>query len=364
MSPHEGLSSYQPQTWWAPTTRPLRRFVAALASLTTLAVTGVVAITVTPAYAAVPAAPVPLPTSVEPMSPYQPQAFCDPVDKPGVVAFGKLLTATYPGTTIVDISRGCDSESGTSEHKDGRALDWGVNVADPTQKAQAQALLTWLFATDAGGNKDAMARRLGIMYIIWNARIWGAWSQRWEPYSCSGVTACHKDHMHFSFDWSGAKKRTSFWTGVATAPMPPPTYVYKSLSFAQSLTVDAARPLMTTPFEVLAGATYRFTVSGTYRYDATTGHRADAECSTTNGAVWTATAPGDVSPSTGLLDLSVAGRRWWRPAVGTGGGCNTATHTYTRTITFATTAPVSLVVNDLTRGDDKGSLSLTVARVA
>ena len=335
-----------------------------LVALAGLFATVLTALGVRPAYAlAVPTAPVPLPTSVEPMSPYQPQTFCDPVDKPGVVAFGKLLTATYPGTSVVDISRSCDSESSTSEHKDGRALDWGVSVADPTQKAQGQALLKWLFATDASGNKDAMMRRLGIMYVIWNARIWGTWSGAWEPYACSGVTACHKDHMHFSFDWSGAQKRTSFWTGVASPPMPPPAYVYKSRSFAQDVSVAASRTAFTTPFKVLADATYRFTVSGTYRYDATSGHRADAECSTTDGKSWSAFAAGDASASTGLLDLSVAGRRWWRPVLGTGGGCNAANHTYTRTLTFATTAPVQLMVNDPTHGDDTGALSVTVQRV-
>jgi hypothetical protein len=59
-----------------------------------------------------------------------------------------------------------------------------------------------------------MARRLGIMYIIWNKQIWGAYSagSGWRPYSCSGVTGCHQDHVHFSFAWNGAMKRTSYWT--------------------------------------------------------------------------------------------------------------------------------------------------------
>src|SRR3954453_16042388 len=80
-----------------------------------------------------PASPVVLPMAIEDMPAYQPQTFCDPVDKPGPVAFGALLTATYPDTTVVDISRSCTSESGTSEHKDGRALDWGANYKNAQQ---------------------------------------------------------------------------------------------------------------------------------------------------------------------------------------------------------------------------------------
>src|SRR5580693_7863966 len=82
-------------------------------------------------------------------------------------------------------------------------------------------MLRWLFATDANGNQDAMFRRLGLMYVIWNKRIWGSWDQKWEPYSCSGVTACHVNHIHFSFGWAGAEKKTSYWTGVASAPLEP-----------------------------------------------------------------------------------------------------------------------------------------------
>jgi hypothetical protein len=316
-----------------------------------------------PADAAVPTAPVTLPAAIEPMPAYQPQSFCDPVDKPGVVAFGRLLTATYPHTSVVDISRSCGSERGTSEHKDGRALDWGVNVANATQRGQAQSLLRWLFAPDAAGDPHAMLRRLGIMYVIWNKHIWGAWSGRWEPYACSGVTACHMDHMHFSFDWAGARKLTSFWTGVVAAPTPAPRYLYTSRAFPQVVSVSSRRAGVTTPFALLAGAHYRFTVAGTYRTDAVATDRADAECSTHNGVTWTDRAPADASTSTGLLDLSVGNHRYWRPVVDTGTGCNRATHTYVRTLTFPTTAPVRLAVNDPDRSDDAGSLTVTVQRV-
>src|SRR5436305_4170716 len=93
-----------------------------------------------------PAAPVVLPSTIEDMPSYQPQTFCDPVDKPGAVALGALLTATYHDTSVVDISRSCSSETGTSEHKDGRALDWGAYYKNTQQVAEVHAVFAWLFA--------------------------------------------------------------------------------------------------------------------------------------------------------------------------------------------------------------------------
>jgi peptidoglycan hydrolase-like protein with peptidoglycan-binding domain len=63
----------------------------------------------------------------------------------------------------------------------------------------------------------ANARRLGIMYMIRDKRIWGAYSASagWRPYECSGVTGCHQDHVHFSFTWAGVRRRTAYWTGAA-----------------------------------------------------------------------------------------------------------------------------------------------------
>jgi len=340
--------------------RSAQRSLAALA-LSGL-VTAVLTVLAPAAFALVPTAPVKLPAGIEQMPPYQPQRFCDPVDKPGVVAFGKLLTATYKDTTVVDISRPCGTD--TSEHYDGRALDWGVNVTNTTQRAQAGTVLKWLLSPDAAGHAHANLRRLGIMYIIWNKRIWGSWSQAWEPYACSGVTACHQDHMHFSFDWSGAEKKTSFWTGVVSTPMSPPNYVYRSFAFGQTVKVGSKSAHITPPFRVLGGATYRFTVSGSYRYDATTTHRADAECSTTNGTTWHALAAGDTSSSTGLLDLWVNNHRGWLPKPSNGTACNKTTHTYVRSIKFTTTTALTMFVDDPTHANNSGTLTIQVQRVA
>src|SRR5690349_21651995 len=103
--------------------RSARRPLAALA-LSGL-VTALFTVMAPAASAVVPTAPVTLPAAVEPMPPYQPQSFCDPVAKKGTVALGQLLTATYKATSIVDYTRPCGTD--TSEHYDGRAIDWGVS---------------------------------------------------------------------------------------------------------------------------------------------------------------------------------------------------------------------------------------------
>ncbi|MER6350222.1 hypothetical protein ACWC10_37885, partial [Streptomyces sp. NPDC001595] len=149
--------------------------------------------------------------AIDPYAGYEPQRDCDPTPKPGVAAFKDLLLSTYPGTTNLGISRACGS-GGTSEHKEGRAFDWGVNVNG--QAHIAADLLDWLLATDAHGNRHALARRFGIMYMIWNRRIWEAYraDRGWTPYSGASP---HTDHVHFSFGWAGARQQTTWWKGAA-----------------------------------------------------------------------------------------------------------------------------------------------------
>ena len=148
-----------------------------------------------------------LPAALDRRTPYEAQLSCDPRDKPGVVAFAALMKASYKtGTT--GISRACAAD--TSEHYDGRALDWMLSAKDPKQKAVADSLVAWLSA-DSG----AMARRFGISYIIWNTKMWREYAPErgWAAYTGS---VPHTDHIHFSFSWDGAMARTSWWTGRAT----------------------------------------------------------------------------------------------------------------------------------------------------
>jgi hypothetical protein len=157
---------------------------------------------------------------IEGFGDYEGQSTCSPEAKPGVLAFERMLLGAYPGTSSLGIARDCGI-GGTSEHKEGRSLDWGVDATDADQKALADDAIHWLLRTDRYGNEHAMARRLGIMYIIWNRRIWMPYSG-WRTYCVQKGSSCfapgtqdarspHTDHVHFSFTWAGAMKTRTFW---------------------------------------------------------------------------------------------------------------------------------------------------------
>lgn len=185
-----------------------------------LAVVTVLVLPASPA-AAAPASPV-FGSEIEALSPYQGQTACDPIARPGVVRFRDLVLAAYPGTGDSGIVRAC-STGGTSEHKEGRAWDWRVSTSNPTHVAQVADLMEWLLAPDESGNVAAMARRTGVMYVIWDSRIWKSYqaSRGWQPYAGASP---HTDHVHLSFSWAGALGETSFWSGrvapVMTRPVP------------------------------------------------------------------------------------------------------------------------------------------------
>lgn len=192
-----------------------------------LGVLAVASIGSLPAAAAVPETPQFGPV-IEDYASYDGQKKCKPKPKPGLVAFQQLLQATYPDSTWFGISRGCNV-GGTSEHKEGRALDWSRDASNAAQRRTVKELLTWLFATDAHGNEHAMARRLGVMYIVWNRRIWSTWDQGWDVYCVQKRKKCkdpdsksalhpHTDHVHFSFSWKGARMQTSFWHPEVSFP--------------------------------------------------------------------------------------------------------------------------------------------------
>ncbi|MFC7615140.1 hypothetical protein ACFQV2_18125 [Actinokineospora soli] len=145
---------------------------------------------------------------------YDAQDTCDPVERPGVVEFRALLNQTY-GAHDGGITRACHI-GGVSEHKEGRALDYHFDITNPEDAAEAADVLNWLLATDQYGNKHAMFRRLGLMYVIWNRQIWSAnkAEQGWQPY----VGDPHTNHIHFSFSWAGALKQTTWFTSGQPAP--------------------------------------------------------------------------------------------------------------------------------------------------
>lgn len=157
--------------------------------------------------AQVPVPAVSLPPTLDARPSYAGQTSCDPYAKPGTRAYAELMRKTF-GIGGYGIERTCTA-GGTSEHKEGRAVDWMLNAADPTQKAVADAATAWLTA-----NSGANARRLGVMYIIWNRKMWRAYAPEkgWQPYVGDSP---HTDHIHTSLTWDGAMGRTSWWTGSA-----------------------------------------------------------------------------------------------------------------------------------------------------
>ncbi|MGH2712122.1 MAG: hypothetical protein ACRDH9_13095 [Actinomycetota bacterium] len=171
---------------------------------------------------------------IEEFADYEGQKRCKPKPKPGTQALADLLTATYPDTTWIGISRACDI-GGTSEHKEGRALDWARDATNPAQRNTVSEFLDWLFATDNHGNENAMFRRLGIMYLIWNRRIWSTWDGDWDVYCVQKKRKCkdpdskaalhpHTDHVHISLGWDGARMETSYWNPTLSMEdgQPPP----------------------------------------------------------------------------------------------------------------------------------------------
>jgi peptidoglycan hydrolase-like protein with peptidoglycan-binding domain len=181
-------------------------------------VVGLSAATAAVAATPVPRVPAGLTTAIEPLADYVPQTSCDPTVKPGTLELAQLLTSTYAGTTFGS-AYACGTDGSVSEHYEGRAIDWMVSIRNKSQHADALAVINWLLATDARGNRFAMARRLGVMYLIYDNLMWGAWDGTWQAYDNCAKTpqpsddnACHRNHMHISLSWNGAMGTTSFWT--------------------------------------------------------------------------------------------------------------------------------------------------------
>jgi hypothetical protein len=346
-----------------PSRPTLRR---ALRTVTTAAVAVAVLLPIA-AHAAVPTAPVKLPRAIEGFATYQKQTTCSPTPKPGTLKLKNLLLKTYPGTRSLGISRAC-SAGGTSEHKEGRALDWGVRYANTAERAKANAFLTWLLKTDGAGHKAANARRLGVMYVIWNKRIWGAYAanQGWRAYHGSNP---HTDHVHISLSRAGATGTTSYWTGHVNGSGTTPTtgtadsagHIFPPTP-ASAAIVPAPRPGTSLPpgapledetvvvpptragavmtAALQQGERYRVEVRGTWRWNRTPGSYADGECSTTSGSDWwpdrwLAHVSGD------QLGLYLDGRDLELSSYG-GQSCASSSHTYTVSFTAPRTGRVPL----------------------
>ena len=166
---------------------------------------------------------------LEPYAGYQPQSTCRRTPKPGVLLLADWLVARGGG--YGPISRSC-SGSSTSEHKESRAFDWLLDATDPVDAALAAALLDELLAPDDTGQPHALARRMGIMYIIWDDTMYASYdgfvAKRYLSSGCRNRRTCsptlrHRDHLHVSLTRKGARGRTSWYYAQAAAALVAPT---------------------------------------------------------------------------------------------------------------------------------------------
>jgi hypothetical protein len=150
---------------------------------------------------------------------YEPASRCSPAAKAGTRRLARWIVARHG--SHASISRGCRRAGDvTSEHQEGRAIDWSADARTARGRQGAARLLDELFAADADGNVAAKARRMGVMYVIWDDRMYAAWREfRPEPYlssSCPSRRRCsatlrHRDHVHVSLTRRAARGRTSWY---------------------------------------------------------------------------------------------------------------------------------------------------------
>lgn len=208
--------------------------------------------------------------AIDPYAAYEANTVCDPVNRPGASKIASLIRKTYGNDESIGIAR--DACYTTSEHNDGRALDWMVDATTKAGRAKAKSFLNWLLATDKRGNTDAMARRLGVMYIIHDRRIWRAYDGgHWGPYN---GTNPHTDHIHISLGYDGSTGRTSFWTGT---PLAPSCSNGSLTTSAPKVQTDPMRFVPVTPTRVASTDSGAGLLGGACRLFHGSGHRVDVQ---------------------------------------------------------------------------------------
>ena len=158
-------------------------------------------------------------TPVEDYADYQPQTTCRRTVQPGTAELARWINRRFAGGTARATLRAC-RDGGTSEHKDGRAIDWSMDARSKADRLVVRDFLTVLRAADADGNEDMLARRMGIMYVIWNDHMYSAWrgfdAEDYLSGGCTTLARCsttlrHRDHVHISLGRPGARAETSWY---------------------------------------------------------------------------------------------------------------------------------------------------------
>jgi hypothetical protein len=364
--------------------RPVGRHPVTLAGLLLLALVAGLTVQLSPRAGAIG-----ISTTVDAPAPYEGQTTCTTAPRPGTVALAAWLMKTYPVTGSLGMMRACNV-GGRSEHNDGRAFDWKADVAKKKTRRAAYDFITKALATDDQGNAHALARRMGIMYIIYNDTIWSSYYDfKPRPYLHAGCkkrrkcsrTLRHLDHVHISLGYAGAAAQTSWYRerGVASEPVlhPGTDELDANETAVTALTVPANGTTTTSPFELRAGVTYRLVVTGTAQFDPT--GQGDANCTTGTDGTPAPTGRGPLTTPLPIFGTGVWGEGSRHPpspyaaptadthgvlvngALRWEGGCQ-ADHAYETWFRPDTKQPLQLQYADAVPGDDTGSFTVYVAR--
>jgi len=325
---------------------------------------------------------------------YDPQTTCTRRPKPGTVALARWLTRTYRATRSMGMMRGCHT-GGRSEHKDGRAFDWGADVRKKRQKRAAYRFIRRALATDARGNPNALARRMGIMYLIYNDTIWSSYRgfapRRYLNAACKTRKKCsptlrHRDHVHISLGFAGAAAQTS-WYRARNVPSEPVLHpgtrdLDADLTAVTALTVPATGATVRSPFYLRAGVTYRVVATGKVRHGPAPAV-GDANCAVSAGSSsylptprgplvqpppagmdgwsWKSREGSDHPASAYALATTETRGVLVNGALRWEGECR-ADHTYEAWFTPATRQRLQLRYADPAPGDNAGNVTVYVAR--
>jgi len=333
---------------------------------------------------------------VDSPSAYEPQRTCTGSPAPGTVALARWLLRTYPQTRSMGMMRACGT-GGHSEHKDGRAFDWGADVGRRATRRAAYGFIRQALATDSAGNTHALARRLGIMYVIYDDTIWASYRDfAPRPYlnaACKSLRKCsrtlrHLNHVHISLGLAGAAAQTSWYRSrnVASRPVlhPGTADLDADLTAVTGLSVPTTGTVVRSSFVLRAGVTYRIVATGTVRPgvpgsgDANCVAGDDGWARTPRGTVvppvtdpggndwggwggWSDQEGSDhadspyAAPTSETQGLLVNGALRWE------GDCQ-ADHTYEAWFTPAARQRLSLAYADSSAADNGGTFSVYVAR--
>jgi len=155
-------------------------------------------------------------------SAYDPATHCSKTPKPGMAALQRWLEANVRGVSWGTYRCEKWGKHQASLHSEGRAIDWHLDAANPTDRRAAEQLVRLLLAPDSLGSPQALARRIGVEEMIFDCGYWGAGMTQFEKYGpCFNKhgtrrkhvdpTVGHINHIHIGLTKAGAARRTSFW---------------------------------------------------------------------------------------------------------------------------------------------------------